>query len=171
MSQLTNEADVQLAEVLVAVSDALVAANQGQTAGEEIQLVHTTPSQQVNQGEASNNVQIMETGEQEGIETDMNADQTVPIIASGEAESSQVCQGEHFSRNSVTKCTLYFDQLRFCSCSAELCPVYSTPVQFTLLFHFTFQCIFLYFIPLYFHCSFSLVYFCEFCIDQRSLDQ
>ena len=141
MSQLTNEADVQLAEVLVAVSDALVAANQEQTAGEEIQLVHTTPSQQVNQEDASNNVQIMETGEQEGIETDMNADQTVPIIASEEAESSQVCN----------KMNLYFDQLRFCSCSAELCPVYFTPVQFTLLFSNS-NPVFFYFIPvLYFH--------------------
>lgn len=90
MSQLTNEADVQLAEVLVAVSDALVAANQEQAAGEHVQLVHTTPS--VHQDDAGNNVHIMETGEEQGIETDMNADQTVPIIASGEAESSHVCQ-------------------------------------------------------------------------------
>ena len=92
VSQLTNESDVQLAEVLVAVSDALVAANQEQTAGEEVQLVEHGSTEQMNQEPGSGgNVQILETSEQQGIETDMNADQTVPIIGSGESGSNQVC--------------------------------------------------------------------------------
>ena len=85
MSQLTNEADVQLAEVLVAVSDALVAANQEQPSGEDVRLIQEGSEAQNN---TDGNVQILETSEQQGIETDINADQTVPIIT-GEA-SSQV---------------------------------------------------------------------------------
>ncbi len=86
VSQLTNEADVQLAEVLVAVSDALVAANQEQPTNEEVHLIQESSEGQAN---TDGSVQILETGEQQGIETDMNADQTVPIIA-GE-DSGQVC--------------------------------------------------------------------------------
>ncbi|CAB4011924.1 Hypothetical predicted protein [Paramuricea clavata] len=82
VSQLTNEADVQLAEVLVAVSDALVAANQEQTSNEDVQLIQEGTEGQAN---ADGSVQILETGEQQGIETDMNADQTVPIITSEES--------------------------------------------------------------------------------------
>ena len=85
VSQLTNEADVQLAEVLVAVSDALVAANQEQPSSEEVQLIHDGSQEQTN---TDGSVQILETGEQQGIETDMNADQTVPIIST--EDSSQV---------------------------------------------------------------------------------
>jgi hypothetical protein len=85
VSQLTNEADVQLAEVLVAVSDALVAANQEQTSNEEVQLIQVGAEEQAS---ADGSVQILETGEQQGIETDMNADQTVPIITS--EDSGQV---------------------------------------------------------------------------------
>ena len=77
VSQLTNEADVQLAEVLVAVSDALVAANQEQPSNED-----------GGQANTEGNVQILETSDQQGIETDINADQTVPIIAS--EDSGQV---------------------------------------------------------------------------------
>jgi hypothetical protein len=77
VSQLTNEADVQLAEVLVAVSDALVAANQEQPSNEDGGQANTEGS-----------VQILETSDQQGIETDINADQTVPIIAS--EDSGQV---------------------------------------------------------------------------------
>lgn len=86
VSQLTNEADVQLAEVLVAVSDALVAANQEQASGEEVQLIQAGSERQAN---TDASVQILETGEQQGIETDMNADQTVQIISN--EETGQVC--------------------------------------------------------------------------------
>ena len=85
MSQLTNEADVQLAEVLVAVSDALVAANQEQPNNEDVHLIRESSEGQAN---TEGNVQILETSEQQGIETDINADQTVPIITS--EESGQV---------------------------------------------------------------------------------
>ena len=85
VSQLTNEADVQLAEVLVAVSDALVAANQEQPSN-EVQLIQESSEGQTN---TEGSVQILETSDQQGIETDINADQTVPIIAS--EDSGQVC--------------------------------------------------------------------------------
>lgn len=91
VSQLTNEADVQLAEVLVAVSDALVAANQEQAAVDGVHLIQSGSGEQINQESSANeNVQILETSEQQGIETDMNADQTVPIIANEESASNQM---------------------------------------------------------------------------------
>ncbi|XP_046839475.1 zinc finger protein 813-like [Xenia sp. Carnegie-2017] len=72
VSQLANETDVQLAEVLVAVSDALVAANQEQASVDAVHLVEGH----------SHGHGILETGHEEGVETDMTADQNVPIITS-----------------------------------------------------------------------------------------
>ena len=90
MSQLTNEADVQLAEVLVAVSDALVAANQEQSSNEVLEQTNTPSTTQLDQQQQQEAVQILETSEQQGIETDMNADQTVPILGNGENSGNQV---------------------------------------------------------------------------------